>query len=66
MILSKLSKQNFNEDIVKGLLWVMRCAVLLAVRIRKEEHALSENGGYSEALGPLPRFWPSLRARGAA
>jgi methyltransferase len=41
-------------------------AVLLAVRIRKEEHALSENGGYDEALGPLPRLWPSLRARGAA
>ncbi len=41
-------------------------AVLLAVRIRKEEHALSENGGYDEALGPLPRLWPSLRARGAS
>ena len=41
-------------------------AVLLAVRIRKEEHALSENGGYDEALGPLPRLWPSLRARDAA
>jgi methyltransferase len=40
-------------------------AVLLAVRIRKEERALSENGGYVEALGPLPRFWPSFRARGA-
>ncbi len=41
-------------------------AVLLAVRIRKEEHALSANGGYDEALGRLPRLWPSLRARGAA
>lgn len=41
-------------------------AVLLAVRIRKEERALSANGGYDEALGPLPRFWPSLRARGTA
>ncbi len=41
-------------------------AVLLAVRIRKEEHALSGNGGYDEALGPLPRLWPSFRARGAA
>lgn len=40
-------------------------AVLLAVRIRKEERALSENGGYDEALGPLPRLWPRLRARGA-
>jgi methyltransferase len=41
-------------------------AVLLAVRIRKEEQALSGNGGYDEALGPLPRFWPSFRARGNA
>ena len=41
-------------------------AVLLAVRIRKEEQALSGNGGYDEALGPLPRLWPSFRARGAA
>jgi methyltransferase len=41
-------------------------AVLLFVRIRKEEHALSGNGGYDEALGPLPRFWPSFRARGTA
>ncbi len=41
-------------------------AVLLTVRIRKEEHALSANGGYDEALGPLPRLWPSHRARGAA
>jgi methyltransferase len=41
-------------------------AVLLAVRIRKEEQALSGNGGYDEALGPLPRFWPSFRARGTA
>lgn len=40
-------------------------AVLLAVRIRKEERALSENGGYGAALGPLPRFWPSFRGRGA-
>lgn len=41
-------------------------AVLLAVRIRKEERALRANGGYDEALGPLPRLWPSLRARGTA
>jgi methyltransferase len=41
-------------------------AMLLAVRIRKEEQALSTNGGYDEALGPLPRFWPRLRARGTA
>jgi methyltransferase len=41
-------------------------AVLLAVRIRKEERALSRNGGYDEALGALPRLWPSFRARGAA
>jgi methyltransferase len=41
-------------------------AALLVVRIRAEEHALSENGGYDEALGPLPRFWPSVRARGTA
>ena len=41
-------------------------AVLLAVRIRKEEYALRANGGYDEALGPLPRLWPSLRARGTA
>jgi methyltransferase len=41
-------------------------AVLLTVRIRKEEQALSGNGGYDEALGSLPRFWPSFRARGTA
>lgn len=41
-------------------------AALLAVRIRKEERALSRNGGYDEALGALPRLWPSFRARGAA
>ena len=41
-------------------------AALLAVRIRKEERALSGNGGYDEALGPLPRLWPSFRARGTA
>ena len=41
-------------------------AALLAVRIRKEELALHENGGYAEALGRLPRLWPSLRARSAA
>jgi methyltransferase len=41
-------------------------AVLLAVRIRQEEHALSGNGGYDEALGSLPRLWPSFRARGTA
>jgi methyltransferase len=40
-------------------------AVLLIVRIRKEERALSENGRYDEALGRLPRLWPSFRARGA-
>jgi len=40
-------------------------AVLLAVRIREEERALTGNGGYDEALGPLPRFWPSLRTRGS-
>ena len=41
-------------------------AVLLAVRIRKEEHALRGNGGYDQALGSLPRLWPSFRARGSA
>lgn len=40
-------------------------AALLAVRIREEERALTRNGGYAEALGPLPRFWPSFRARGS-
>ncbi|HYP99004.1 MAG TPA: isoprenylcysteine carboxylmethyltransferase family protein [Polyangiaceae bacterium] len=39
-------------------------AMLLAVRIREEERALSGNGGYDEALGPLRRFWPRFRARG--
>lgn len=41
-------------------------AALLAVRIRKEEQALRRNGGYEDALGRLPRLWPSFRARGAA
>jgi methyltransferase len=49
-----------------ALLFSLANAVLLAVRIRKEERALKENGGYDEVLGPLPRLWPSLRARGAA
>jgi methyltransferase len=49
-----------------ALVFSLANAVLLAVRIRKEEQALSGNGGYDEALGPLPRFWPSFRARGTA
>jgi methyltransferase len=40
--------------------------MLLAWRIRYEERALSENGGYEEALGLRPRLWPRFRARGAA
>jgi methyltransferase len=48
-----------------ALVFSLANAVLLAVRIRKEEQALSRNGGYDEALGPLPRLWPSFRARGA-
>jgi len=40
-------------------------AVLLIVRIRKEEQALSANGGYDEVFGSLPRFRPRFRTRGA-
>jgi methyltransferase len=34
-------------------------ALLLSVRIRCEEAALSEHCNYSERLGPLRRLWPS-------
>jgi len=47
-----------------ALVFSVANAVLLVVRIREEERALTGNGGYDEALGPLPRFWPSFRARG--
>ena len=49
-----------------AVVFTLANAVLLSVRIRQEERALKENGGYEEALGPLPRLLPSLRARGAA
>lgn len=49
-----------------ALVFSLANAALLAVRIREEERALSGNGGYDEALGPLPRLWPRFRARGAA
>ena len=49
-----------------ALIFSLANAALLAVRIRKEEHALTQNGGYDEALGSLPRLWPSLRERDAA
>jgi methyltransferase len=49
-----------------AVVFTLANAILLAVRIRKEELALSENGGYDAALGPLPRLRPSFRARGAA
>ena len=49
-----------------AVVFTLANAILLAVRIRKEELALSENGGYEAALGPLPRLRPSFRARGAA
>jgi methyltransferase len=48
-----------------ALVFSLANAALLAVRIRKEERALSRNGGYHEALGGLPRLWPTFRARGS-
>jgi methyltransferase len=48
-----------------ALVFSLANAVLLVVRIREEERALTGNGGYDEALGPLRRFWPSFRARGS-
>jgi len=49
-----------------ALVFSLANAVLLTVRIRKEERALSGNGGYDEALGLLPRLWPSFRPRDTA
>ena len=49
-----------------ALVFTLANAVLLTVRIRKEERALSGNGGYDEALGLLPRLWPSFRPRDTA
>ena len=49
-----------------AVLFSLANVLLLAVRIREEERALTGNGGYGEALGPLPRFWPSFRARGSS
>jgi len=40
-------------------------AALLRVRIKAEERALTENGGYRESVCLRPRFWPALRERGA-
>ena len=49
---------------LSAIVFSLANAMLLAVRIREEERALSGNGGYDEALGPLRRFWPRFRARG--
>ena len=35
-------------------------AILLFVRIRREESALRRTAGYSDAMGELPRFFPRL------
>jgi methyltransferase len=48
-----------------ALLFSTANAVLLALRIRAEERALSENGGYDQ-LALRPRLWPSLRPRGTS
>jgi methyltransferase len=41
-------------------------AALLVVRIRAEERALEQGGGYRESFAMLPRLWPRLRARSSS
>lgn len=49
-----------------ALVYTLLNGALLVVRIKAEERALEQGGGYRESLGMLPRLWPRLRARGSA
>ena len=46
-----------------ALVYTVLNAGLLAVRIKAEERALEQGGGYRESFERLPRLWPRLRAR---
>jgi methyltransferase len=49
-----------------ALVYTLLNGALLVVRIKAEERALEQGGGYRESLGMLPRLWPRLRARSSA
>jgi methyltransferase len=49
-----------------ALFYSLLNGALLAVRIRAEEIALEQGGGYRESFGMLPRLWPRLRARSSS
>jgi methyltransferase len=49
-----------------ALVFSVANAVLLAVRIRAEERALSAASVYRGAFSSRPRLWPGQRARGAS
>jgi methyltransferase len=46
-----------------ALAYSLANAALLVVRIRAEERALTQSGGYQESFAPLRRFWPRLPTR---
>jgi len=48
-----------------ALLFSALNAAMLFVRVRAEERALEQAGGYRAALGQRPRFWPAWPSRGA-
>lgn len=52
-----------HEAFRTALLFSAANALLLGFRIAAEERALSDNGGYREALAGRPRLWPSFRPR---
>ncbi|HEU4963683.1 MAG TPA: isoprenylcysteine carboxylmethyltransferase family protein, partial [Bacilli bacterium] len=44
-----------------ALLFTIANALVLRVRIRTEERALSEVTTYAESMGERPRFWPKSK-----
>lgn len=49
-----------------ALVFSVANAVIVAVRVRAEERALSATSTYREALSSRPRLWPRLRPRGSS
>jgi methyltransferase len=49
-----------------ALIYTVLDAAVLAVRIRAEERALEQGGGYRESFATLPRLLPRLRARSSS
>lgn len=49
-----------------ALVYTLLNAALLVVRIKAEERALEQGGGYRESFGMLPRFWPRFWPRSSS